>query len=63
MQMWPHCPDGEPSERLRRETTRYIYYPCAGEEVCRQTYIREEQLDDQVRALLASIAIPEDAKA
>ena len=42
---------------------RYVYYHCAGEEACRKTYIREEQLDEQVRALLASIAIPDDAKA
>ena len=42
---------------------RYVYYHCAGEEACRKTYIREEQLDEQVRALLASIAIPEDVKA
>ena len=42
---------------------RYVYYHCAGEEACRKTYIREEQLDEQVRALLASIAIPDHAKA
>ena len=42
---------------------RYVYYHCAGEEACRKTYIREEQLDEQVRGLLASIAIPEDIKA
>ena len=43
--------------------TRYVYYHCAGEEACRKTYIREEQLDEQVRVLLASIAIPDKAKA
>ena len=42
---------------------RYVYYHCAGEEACRRPYIREEQLDDQIRALLRSVAIPEDAKA
>ena len=42
---------------------RYVYHHCAGDEACRKTYIREEQLDDQVRTLLASIAIPEEAKA
>jgi hypothetical protein len=41
---------------------RYVYYHCAGEEACRKTYLREEQLDEQVRTLLASIAIPEDVK-
>jgi hypothetical protein len=41
----------------------YVYYHCAGEEACRKTYIREEQFDEQVRALLASIAIPNEAKA
>jgi DNA invertase Pin-like site-specific DNA recombinase len=41
---------------------RYVYYHCAGDEACRKTYIREEQLDDQVRTLLASIAIPDEAK-
>ena len=42
--------------------TRYVYYHCAGDEVCRKTYIREEQLHEQVHSLLASIAIPEEAK-
>ncbi len=42
---------------------RYVYYHCAGEEACRKTYIREERLDEQVRTLLASIAIPDNAKA
>jgi hypothetical protein len=41
---------------------RYVYYHCAGDEACRKTYIREEQLDDQVRTLLASIAVPDEAK-
>jgi hypothetical protein len=41
---------------------RYVYCHCAGDEECRKTYMREEQLDEQVGTVVAGIAIPEEAR-
>lgn len=55
----------ETSSLLRSLTQEQALRLChrAGDEACRKTYIREEQIDAHVRVLLASIAIPDEAKA